>query len=153
MEVPIHLQYNILCTGIMYCMNLCHSKVVWKYCSGFKLIVGHLGFLGVGAHYEGIRLGCSNLLYKCVFGWVSVAAKSAMDWRSLCCVCHIWRWCPVLSSVVLAVFQMCSRCVPVCPDVIVSYQHFLYIVYLALHVWWMWLYLRIFVFNIWYDKI
>ena len=35
MEVPIHLQYIILHTGIMYCMNLCHSKVFWKYYSGY----------------------------------------------------------------------------------------------------------------------
>ena len=40
MEVPIHLQYIILHTGIMYCMNLSHSKVVRKYYSGFSLIVG-----------------------------------------------------------------------------------------------------------------
>ena len=46
MEVPIHLQYIILHTGIMYCMNLCHSKVVWRYYTGIKLIVGILVFGG-----------------------------------------------------------------------------------------------------------
>ena len=38
-EVPICLQYIILHTGIMYCMSLCHSKVVRKYYSGFSLFV------------------------------------------------------------------------------------------------------------------
>ena len=46
MEVPIRLQYIILHTGIMYCMNLCHSKVVWKYHTGLMLIVGILAFGG-----------------------------------------------------------------------------------------------------------
>ena len=84
MEVPIHLQYIILHTGNMYCMNLCHSKVVWKYYSGFNLVVGYLGFLGVGAHLIGMSPGHSNLVDKSVIGWVSGNAESAIDWRTLC---------------------------------------------------------------------
>ena len=60
MEVPIHLQYIILHTGIMYCMNLCHSQVVWKDYLGLSSLWEFRFF--VGAPVEGIPPGCSYLV-------------------------------------------------------------------------------------------
>ena len=72
----------------MYCMNLCHSRVVWKYYTGLMLIVGILAF-GVGAHAERIPLGCSFLMTKYMFGGVSSRTKSAMILMMYRWMCHI----------------------------------------------------------------
>ena len=68
----------------MYCMNLCHSKVVWKYYTGLFHFVGILAFGSSfcqlpGAHTEGNPLGCSFLVTKCMLEGVSGRTKGAMD--------------------------------------------------------------------------
>ena len=49
------------------------------------------------------------LVLECISGRVSGRTGSAMDWKLLDGMCHVWRWCPVLSTCAVPdVFQMCS---------------------------------------------
>ena len=95
-------------------------------------------FFGVGAHIQGIPLGCWNLVCKCFIGGVPANARSAMVWKTTCELCHIWRWCPVLSSDVPVVFQLCS-CASRCSCIVPA---LLYVMYCDIIVWQMCLYLK-----------
>ena len=138
MEVPICLQYIILHTGIMYCMNLCHSKVVWKYYTGLMCFVGILAFGGWCPHGR-----CPTTVM--IFGAWVCSIESV--WQDLKChrfeaVCPIVPPLKIMCCPVLwcsrCVFQMCScssRCLCILPA-------FLYVVYCDVNVWQMWLPLR-----------
>ena len=97
-------------------------------------------FFGVGAHVQGVPLGCWNLVNKCVIGGVSGNTRSAMVWMTSSGLCHIWRWCPVLSSDV--------------PDVFLCIQMFLYHIsiiiccVLSYHC-----VVDVFIFKIWLDYV
>ena len=116
MEVPICLHSIILHTGIMYCMNLCHSKVVWKYYSGLMCFVGILAFGGWCPHGR-----CPTTVM--IFGtWVCSIESVWQEPK-----CHQFEAvCPIVPplKIMCCPVLWCSRCVPVHPDVLVSYQHY-----------------------------
>ena len=122
MEVPICLQYIIFYTGIMYCMNLCHSKVVWMYYTGLLLFVGILAFGGWCPH--GRSPTGVFIFGTLVYVWMGV-------WQDLKChgsgvmqliVPHLKMLsCPVCSRCP-DVFQMCS-CSSRCSCIILVFYY------------------------------
>ena len=117
MEVPIHLQYIILHTGIMYCRNLCHSKVVWKFYTG--LIVGILAFGGWCPHRW-------NPTRPLQIWWTSASWKGCLARPKVPWIGRPTMDCAMFEDNVLfcqVMLQMCSRSVPLHPDVLVLCQH------------------------------
>ena len=111
----------------MYCMNLCHSKVIWKYYTGLMFFVGILAFVG----WCLCRWNPTGLL---IFGeWVLLDEGVWQDQK-----CHVsgvmYLIVPHLKMLSCPVLFQMSRCVP---DMFLFIMMFLYCtsVYIC---YWLW---------------
>ena len=119
MEVPICLQNIILHTGIMYCMNLCHSNCLQIV--GFILVATFI-LSKIGICISLIVLLLVLLLEfhddGCCMAWVVFSSIGCCDWWYACSLCTVWvlspfsylfvvNLCPFMYLVCLVLF-----CIP-----------------------------------------